>query len=108
MVVASVMEDVTAPRLPPKTLQFAAHDKPEELYGVGLVFRTTRDGKLVVSSFIRDSSAFDCGLVRDGGKAQRPYHFPKTQKLAPFQDPFRNQARLGNVARMMSRVNERP
>ncbi len=39
-----------------------------DLYGVGLVFRTTRDGKLVVSSFIRDSSAFECGLVRDGGK----------------------------------------
>mmetsp|Transcript_78344 Transcript_78344/g.127071 ORF Transcript_78344/g.127071 Transcript_78344/m.127071 type:complete len:195 (+) Transcript_78344:180-764(+) len=36
------------------------------LYGVGLVFRTTRDGKMVVSSFVKDSSAYECGLVRDG------------------------------------------
>jgi hypothetical protein len=36
-------------------------------HGVGLVFRTTRDGKMVVSSFVKDSSAYDCGLVRDGG-----------------------------------------
>jgi C-terminal processing protease CtpA/Prc len=42
-------------------------EETSDLYGVGLVFRTTRDGKLVVSSFIRDSSAFECGLVRDGG-----------------------------------------
>ena len=39
------------------------------LYGVGLVFRTTRDGKMVVSSFVKDSSAYECGLVRDGGDA---------------------------------------
>ena len=39
----------------------------ENLYGVGLVFRTTRDGKMVVSSFVKDSSAYECGLVRDGG-----------------------------------------
>jgi hypothetical protein len=38
-----------------------------DLYGVGLVFRTTRDGKMVVSSFVKDSSAYECGLVRDGG-----------------------------------------
>eukprot|EP00802_Teleaulax_amphioxeia_P023228 Tamp_23772.p1 GENE.Tamp_23772~~Tamp_23772.p1 ORF type:complete len:195 (-),score=40.47 Tamp_23772:261-845(-) len=38
----------------------------ENLYGVGLVFRTTRDGKMVVSSFVKDSSAYECGLVRDG------------------------------------------
>ena len=42
-------------------------EEASDLYGVGLVFRTTREGKLVVSSFIRDSSAFECGLVRDGG-----------------------------------------
>lgn len=42
-------------------------EESSDLYGVGLVFRTTREGKLVVSSFIRDSSAFECGLVRDGG-----------------------------------------
>ncbi|KAJ1467070.1 hypothetical protein T484DRAFT_1859866 [Baffinella frigidus] len=35
-------------------------------HGVGLVFRTTRDGKMVVSSFVKDSSAYECGLVRDG------------------------------------------
>jgi hypothetical protein len=40
---------------------------PEKSFGVGLVFRTTRDGKMVVSSFVKDSSAYDCGLVRDGG-----------------------------------------
>jgi hypothetical protein len=39
----------------------------ENLHGVGLVFRTTRDGKMVVSSFVKDSSAYECGLVRDGG-----------------------------------------
>ena len=39
----------------------------ENLHGVGLVFRTTRDGKMVVSSFVMDSSAYECGLVRDGG-----------------------------------------
>ena len=39
----------------------------EHQYGVGLVFRTTRDGKMVVSSFVKDSSAYECGLVRDGG-----------------------------------------
>jgi hypothetical protein len=44
----------------------------ENLYGVGLVFRTTRDGKMVVSSFVKDSSAYECGLVRDGGSSVRP------------------------------------
>ena len=39
----------------------------ETQYGVGLVFRTARDGKMVVSSFVKDSSAYECGLVRDGG-----------------------------------------
>ena len=39
----------------------------ERLYGVGLVFRNTRDGKLVVDSFIKDSSAYQSGIVRDGG-----------------------------------------
>ncbi len=38
------------------------------LYGVGLVFRNTRDGKLVVDSFIKDSSAYQSGIVRDGGE----------------------------------------
>jgi hypothetical protein len=64
-------------RGPPQDSAFHNHGPLEEpnfqieessdLYGVGLVFRTTREGKLVVSSFIRDSSAFECGLVRDGG-----------------------------------------
>jgi len=48
-----------APKVPPK--------EEVNLYGVGLVFRTTRDGKMVVSSFVKDSSAYECGLVRDGG-----------------------------------------
>mmetsp|Transcript_1016 Transcript_1016/g.1956 ORF Transcript_1016/g.1956 Transcript_1016/m.1956 type:complete len:201 (+) Transcript_1016:228-830(+) len=38
----------------------------KKLHGVGLVFRTTRDGKMVVSSFVKDSSAYECGQVRDG------------------------------------------
>lgn len=40
----------------------------KKLHGVGLVFRTTRDGKMVVSSFVKDSSAYECGQVRDGGE----------------------------------------
>jgi hypothetical protein len=42
--------------------------EPKGQHGVGLVFRTTRDGKMVVSSFVKDSSAYECGLVRDGGE----------------------------------------
>mmetsp|Transcript_23997 Transcript_23997/g.46448 ORF Transcript_23997/g.46448 Transcript_23997/m.46448 type:complete len:212 (-) Transcript_23997:639-1274(-) len=65
-----VMESVPKSNNPPPPL----HHKPLELgkhsesspHGVGLVFRTWRDGKLVVSSFIKESSAYDCGLVRDG------------------------------------------
>jgi len=41
-------------------------DRMSHLHGVGLVFRTTRDGKMIVSSFVKDSSAYECGLVRDG------------------------------------------
>ena len=41
--------------------------KSEESFGVGLVFRNMRDGKLVVDSFIKDSSAYQSGVVRDGG-----------------------------------------
>ena len=40
----------------------------EPQFGVGLVFRNMRDGKLVVDSFIKDSSAYQSGVVRDGGK----------------------------------------
>lgn len=39
----------------------------QDLYGVGLVFRTGRDGKMIVASFLKESSAYECGLVRDGG-----------------------------------------
>ncbi len=60
-------------------------EETSDLYGVGLVFRTTRDGKLVVSSFIRDSSAFECGLVRDGGCTS---HFP----VYPFSISCTSQA----------------
>ena len=42
--------------------------EPKGQHGVGLVLRTTRDGKMVVSSFVKDSSAYECGLVRDGGE----------------------------------------
>mmetsp|Transcript_6407 Transcript_6407/g.22911 ORF Transcript_6407/g.22911 Transcript_6407/m.22911 type:complete len:196 (-) Transcript_6407:111-698(-) len=41
-------------------------ERTSNLHGVGLVFRTTRDGKMIVSSFVKDSSAYECGLVRDG------------------------------------------
>jgi hypothetical protein len=42
----------------------------QQPHGVGLVFQTGRDGKMVVSSFIRDSSAYESGLVKTGGKLQ--------------------------------------
>jgi hypothetical protein len=60
-------------------------EETSDLYGVGLVFRTTRDGKLVVSSFIRDSSAFECGLVRDGGCQLTPETFFFFMKMATIQ-----------------------
>jgi hypothetical protein len=44
-------------------------DQGEPQFGVGLVFRNMRDGKLVVDSFIKDSSAYQSGVVRDGGSA---------------------------------------
>lgn len=40
----------------------------QQPHGVGLVFQTGRDGKMTVSSFIRDSSAYESGLVKTGGK----------------------------------------
>uniref|UniRef100_A0A6T8KWK0 PDZ domain-containing protein n=1 Tax=Hemiselmis andersenii TaxID=464988 RepID=A0A6T8KWK0_HEMAN len=56
------------PRMPPpgQTPLELGKKAVSQPHGVGLVFRTGRDGKLVVASFIKESSAYDCGLVRDG------------------------------------------
>ena len=49
---------------PPNT----AHNREfDERFGVGLVFRNMRDGKMVVDSFIKDSTAYQSGDVHDGG-----------------------------------------
>jgi hypothetical protein len=66
-----------------------AHKRPssnqgEPQFGVGLVFRNMRDGKLVVDSFIKDSSAYQSGVVRDGGSAalSRKCHFGACDRIS--------------------------
>ena len=53
----------------PKSDARNSPESNEPQFGVGLVFRNMRDGKLVVDSFIKDSSAYQSGVVRDGGDA---------------------------------------
>eukprot|EP00282_Hemiselmis_andersenii_P001045 CAMPEP_0114110734 /NCGR_PEP_ID=MMETSP0043_2-20121206/1466_1 /TAXON_ID=464988 /ORGANISM="Hemiselmis andersenii, Strain CCMP644" /LENGTH=298 /DNA_ID=CAMNT_0001202695 /DNA_START=165 /DNA_END=1063 /DNA_ORIENTATION=+ len=38
----------------------------EQLYGVGVIFKHARDGKMMVMAFVRSSSAYDCGAIQDG------------------------------------------
>lgn len=45
---------------------------------------------MIVSSFIKDSSAYECGLVRDGGLLCRTYPYTSLEFLLGFLQSDQN------------------
>lgn len=41
-------------------------DEDTEDYGTGILFKTRRDGQMVVAAFVKESDAYLCGCIQDG------------------------------------------
>jgi hypothetical protein len=78
----------------PRLEMTGSPESNEAQFGVGLVFRNMRDGKLVVDSFIKDSSAYQSGVVRDGGNTGNQFtHAINFSSDNRRRHPYRSQRR---------------